>query len=122
MRRTAGTSPTLRPFHSDLPLFAVTTSWWVFALLSALFAALTAIFAKIGMRGVDSDLVTALRTVVVLLLTWGIVLVRGAEQAAPAHGPQLDVFGLVGPGDGRLLAVLFPGPATGAGESGRARR
>ena len=54
------------------------SSWWVFALLSALFAALTAIFAKVGVRGVDSDLATAIRTVVVLLLAWGIVLARGA--------------------------------------------
>ena len=43
-------------------------SWIPYALLSALFAALTAIFAKIGIRGVDSDLATAIRTVVILVL------------------------------------------------------
>ncbi|QJX48588.1 EamA family transporter [Hymenobacter taeanensis] len=51
--------------------------WWVYALLSALFAALTAILAKIGIKGVDSNLATAVRTVVILLLAWGIVYWRG---------------------------------------------
>lgn len=49
-------------------------------MLSALFAALTAIFAKIGVRDVDSNLATAIRTTVILLLTWSIVfLTRGAS-------------------------------------------
>lgn len=48
--------------------------WKYYALLSALFAALTAIFAKIGVKHVDSDLATAIRTTVILLLTWGIAL------------------------------------------------
>lgn len=48
--------------------------WWVFAILSALFAALTAVFAKIGIRNVNSDLATAIRTVVILALAWSIVL------------------------------------------------
>ena len=47
--------------------------WKYFALLSALFAALTAILAKIGLKGVNSNLATAVRTVVILLLAWGIV-------------------------------------------------
>ena len=53
-------------------------AWIPYALLSALFAALTAIFAKIGIKGVDSDLATAIRTVVILVLAWGIALARGA--------------------------------------------
>jgi transporter family protein len=57
--------------------------WWIFALLSALFAALTAIFAKIGIRGVDTDLATAIRTVVILILAWGIAFFRGG--AATMH-------------------------------------
>lgn len=61
----------------------MTSSWWVFALLSALFAALTAIFAKIGIKGVDSDLATAIRTVVILILAWGIALARGATAGLP---------------------------------------
>ena len=48
--------------------------WKVYALLSAMFAALTAIFAKIGVKDVNSDLATAIRTSVILVLTWGIVL------------------------------------------------
>ena len=48
--------------------------WKVYALLSALFAALTAIFAKMGVKNVNSDLATAIRTSVILILTWGIVL------------------------------------------------
>lgn len=51
--------------------------WKVYALLSALFAALTAICAKVGVRDVDSNLATAIRTSVILLLTWGIVLASG---------------------------------------------
>ena len=48
--------------------------WLVYALLSAIFAALTAIFAKIGLKDVNADLATAIRTAVILLITWGIVL------------------------------------------------
>ena len=51
--------------------------WWTYALLSAFFAALTAIFAKIGIKGVDTDLATAIRTVVILLIAWAIVMFRG---------------------------------------------
>ena len=47
--------------------------WKYYAILSAVFAALTAIFAKIGIKNVNSDLATAIRTVVILLITWGIV-------------------------------------------------
>lgn len=50
--------------------------WWIFALLSAVFAALTAIFAKIGIQGVNTDLATAIRTIVILILAWGIVYFR----------------------------------------------
>lgn len=51
--------------------------WWIYALLSALFAALTAIFAKIGIKDVNTDLATAIRTVVILILAWGIAYFRG---------------------------------------------
>jgi transporter family protein len=51
--------------------------WKYYAILSAIFAALTAIFAKIGIAGVNSNLATAIRTVVILLITWGIVLFSG---------------------------------------------
>lgn len=51
--------------------------WWLYALLSALFAALTAVLAKVGIKGVDSNLATAVRTVVILVLAWAIVYFRG---------------------------------------------
>lgn len=54
--------------------------WVVFALLSALFAALTSIFAKIGMEGINSNLATAIRTVVVLIMAWGIVFMTGKHN------------------------------------------
>ena len=51
--------------------------WWVYALMSAFFASLTAIFAKIGIEGVNSNLATAIRTIVILVLIWAIVYFRG---------------------------------------------
>ena len=54
--------------------------WVVFALLSAVFAALTSIFAKIGIESVNSNLATAIRTVVVLVMAWLIVFATGKHQ------------------------------------------
>jgi bacterial/archaeal transporter family protein len=51
--------------------------WWAYALLSAFFAALTTIFAKIGIENVDANLATAVRTVVIVFIAWGIVLAQG---------------------------------------------
>src|ERR1700742_2569309 len=58
-------------------------SWIGYALLSAVFAALTAIFAKAGLKNVNSDLATAIRTAVILLITWGIVIFRGNVSGIP---------------------------------------
>jgi transporter family protein len=55
--------------------------WWTYALLSAVFAALTAILAKVGVKGVDSNVATAVRTVVVLVLAWGLIAVQGKLSA-----------------------------------------
>lgn len=55
--------------------------WKLYAILSALFAALTAIFAKVGVKDVDSNLATAIRTTVILILTWGIVAATGHFSA-----------------------------------------
>ncbi len=55
-------------------------TWIHFALLSALFAALTAILAKVGIRQVDSNLATAIRTVVILIFAWGIVWYQGTMK------------------------------------------
>lgn len=52
-------------------------SWLIFALLSAVFAALTAILAKIGIKDVNSNLATAIRTIVILMFAWGIVFFQG---------------------------------------------
>ncbi len=54
--------------------------WKLYAILSAVFAALTAIFAKIGIKDMDSNLATAIRTVVILFITWGIVFASGAAS------------------------------------------
>lgn len=54
--------------------------WKYYAILSALFAALTAIFAKIGVRDINSNLATAIRTTIILLLTWGIVIATGTTS------------------------------------------
>ena len=53
--------------------------WFVFALLSAVFAALTSILAKIGIDGVNSNLATAIRTVVVVIMAWGMVFLTNAQ-------------------------------------------
>lgn len=54
--------------------------WFVFALLSAVFAALTSILAKVGIEGVNSNLATALRTVVVLAMAWSMVFLTNAQS------------------------------------------
>lgn len=59
-------------------LKGVTNMWVIYALLSALFAALTSILAKIGIENINSNLATAIRTVVVLVMAWGIVLINGS--------------------------------------------
>ena len=66
--------------------------WLIFALLSALFAALTAIFAKIGIKNVDTDLATAIRTVVILVLAWGIAFVRGGTSTIGSLTKQNLIF------------------------------
>lgn len=55
----------------------IPTGWVFWALLSACFAALTAVFAKVGIRGVDSDLATLIRTVIILLVLWPFVWLTG---------------------------------------------
>jgi len=66
--------------------------WWIYALLSALFAALTAIFAKAGIKGVNSDLATAIRTVVILVVAWGIAIFRGETRGIPQLSKQNIIF------------------------------
>ena len=66
--------------------------WLVFALLSAVFAALTSILAKVGIQGVDSNLATALRTMVVLVMAWGMVFLTGAQDGLPGISRRSWVF------------------------------
>lgn len=76
--------------------------WLVFAVLSAVFAALTSILAKVGIEGVNSNLATAIRTVVVLALAWGIVFLTGAEHGLAEIGTKSWIF------------LILSGLATGA--------
>lgn len=66
--------------------------WWIYALLSALFAALTAVFAKIGVENINSNLATAIRTVVVLVIIWLIVFARGEAKAVSGLSPRNWIF------------------------------
>lgn len=66
--------------------------WWIYALLSAFFAALTAIFAKVGIKGVDTDLATAIRTVVILIIAWGLAFFRGATSTINTLSKQNIIF------------------------------
>jgi transporter family protein len=58
----------------------VLSMWFIFALLSAVFAALTSILAKVGIDGVNSNLATAIRTVVVVVMAWGMVFLTNAQS------------------------------------------
>lgn len=66
--------------------------WWIYALLSAFFASLTAIFAKMGVTGVNSNLATAIRTIIILFIAWGIVFVRGEEKGIKTLSKQNLIF------------------------------
>jgi transporter family protein len=62
--------------------------WWLYALLSAFFAALTAILAKVGIKEVNTDLATAIRTSVILFITWGIAFFRGGTAGIATLSKQ----------------------------------
>ena len=76
--------------------------WFVFALLSAVFAALTSILAKIGINGVNSNLATAIRTIVVLVMAWGMVFLTNAQIGISAISRKSWIF------------LILSGLATGA--------
>ena len=78
------------------------SSWWVYALLSAVFAALTTILAKVGIAGVSSNLATAIRTAVILVFAWGIVAWTGETAGLGALSRRTVVF------------LVLSGLATGA--------
>lgn len=76
--------------------------WFVFALLSAIFAALTSILAKVGIEGVNSTLATAIRTMVVLLMAWGMVFLTNTQGGIAEIGRKSWLF------------LILSGLATGA--------
>lgn len=92
--------------------------WQYYAILSAVFAALTAVLAKAGVRGMDSDLATAIRTAVVLCITWGIVLVGGKAGAIGGIGRTNWLF-LVLSGVATGLSWLFYFKALQLGEASK---
>ena len=76
--------------------------WAVFALLSAVFAALTSILAKVGINGVNSNLATAIRTVVVVIMAWGMVFLTKGQSGIGAISKKSWIF------------LILSGLATGA--------
>ena len=76
--------------------------WFLFAVLSALFAALTSILAKVGIEGVNSNLATAIRTVVVLAMSWGMVFLTKTQGGITEISKKSWVF------------LILSGLATGA--------
>lgn len=76
--------------------------WMVFAILSSVFAALTSILAKVGIDGVNSNLATAIRTVVVLVMAWGMVFLTHAQSGLGEIGKKSWLF------------LILSGLATGA--------
>lgn len=80
--------------------------WLVYALLSALFAAFTAIFAKLGVANVNSNLATGIRTIVVLIMIWCIVMARGEAKGISTFSKQNIIF-LVVSGIATGLSWLF---------------
>lgn len=76
--------------------------WLLFALLSSIFAALTSILAKVGIEGVNSNLATAVRTMVVVVMAWGMVFLTGAQSGIQEISKKSWIF------------LILSGLATGA--------
>lgn len=76
--------------------------WFVLALLSAIFAALTSILAKVGIEGVNSNLATAIRTVVVVVMAWGMVFLTNSQNGIAEISKRIWLF------------IILSGLATGA--------
>lgn len=88
-------------------------SWLHWSLLSALFAALTALFAKIGVKGIDANLATAIRTSIVAVLTWGIVAARPIARSEPHSGSTWLFLVLSGCATGLSWLCYFHALQTG---------
>ena len=76
--------------------------WFVFAILSAVFAAMTSILAKVGIEGVNSNLATAIRTMVVVLMSWGMVFLTNSQGGITEISKKSWIF------------LVLSGIATGA--------
>ena len=92
-------------------------SWLIYAILSAVFASLTAILGKIGIEGIDSNLGTAIRTTVVLVMAWGMVFISGKQQKVKEiQKEELGFIGLSGLATGAswlcYYHALQEGPAS----------
>lgn len=92
--------------------------WVLYALLSALFAALTSILAKIGIENVNSNLATAIRTAVVLIMAWGIVFFTGKQNEISNIGQKSWLF-LILSGCATGLSWLFYYKALQIGEASK---
>jgi bacterial/archaeal transporter family protein len=93
-------------------------NWATYALLSAFFGALVAILGKIGVRGVDSNLAVAIRTVIIVLFAWGIVLIQGNAKDAlkiPSYSLLFLVLSAIATG----LSWMFYYKALQLGEASR---
>lgn len=80
--------------------------WWIYAILSALFASLTAIFAKLGVANINSNLATGIRTIVILIMIWSIVMARGEAKGISTLSKQHIIF-LIISGVATGLSWLF---------------
>ena len=76
--------------------------WFIFAILSAIFAALTSILAKVGIEGINSNLATAIRTIVIVLMAWLMVFVTGSQNGIMDISKKSWIF------------LILSGLATGA--------
>lgn len=88
--------------------------WWFYAILSAFFASLTAVFAKLGVAGISSNLATGIRTLVILVLVWSIVFFRGEQKEIGSISKNAVIF-LVISGLATGLSWLFYFKALQAG-------
>jgi len=88
--------------------------WWFYAILSAFFASLTAVFAKLGVAGISSNLATGIRTLVILVLVWSIVFFRGEQKEISSISKNAVIF-LVISGLATGLSWLFYFKALQAG-------
>lgn len=73
-------------------MYNIDKMWWIYALLSALFAALTAIFAKVGVANINSNLATGIRTIVILIMIWLIIFSRGEAKGMGTLSRQNIIF------------------------------